>query len=66
MTVAGLDRVPLAHRVLEPTAPLGDVGAVLSMSGPVFGLDQPEAPAREAAEGLCVVGELGHGARVGP
>ena len=64
MTLAGLDRVPLPYTVFEPTSPLGQVGAVLSMACPVAGLDEPEALAQEAGERLGVVGE-DHGSKVG-
>lgn len=42
MALAGLDRVPLAHRVLEPAPPLNQVGTVLGVAGPVL-LYEPEA-----------------------
>jgi hypothetical protein len=38
---------------------------VLGVPGAVLGLDQPKALARREAEALGIVGELGHGARVG-
>ena len=42
MSVAGLDCVPFDTSILEPAPPLDDVGAVLGVSGPVLGMDQPE------------------------
>ena len=65
MHIAGLHRVPLPVPVLEPPAPLGDVGAVLGVPCPVLRIDQPEAAFRFEREGLAVVGDLSHRARVG-
>jgi len=48
--VARLDRVPLAGSVLEPTTPLRDVRAALSMAGPTLGLDHPKASLGEEVE----------------
>ncbi len=63
MAIARFDRVPLAGSVLEPPSPFGDVGAVLSMARPIIGLDESEALARQEAEALGVVGELGYGSQ---
>lgn len=65
VAVARLDRVPPTGGVLEPHPPLGEVGTVLGVPGAVLGVDEPEALAGCQAEGLGIVGELGHGARVG-
>ena len=65
VAVAGLDRVPLAGPILEPPSPFGDVGTVLGVSSPVLGMNQPEAALRLEVERVAVVGDLGHGARVG-
>src|ERR1035441_315241 len=62
VTVTRLDRVPLAGPVLEPPTPLGHIGTVLGVAGPVLGLDHPEAMLRKEGEGLAVVL---HSARVG-
>ena len=40
VAVAGLDGVPFAGVVPEPPPPLGNVRAVLSVTRPVFGLDE--------------------------
>ena len=53
VTVAGLDRVPLAGPVLEPASPFRDVGTMLGVPGLV--LDEPEALLRLEAERLGVV-----------
>ena len=63
--VAGADGVPLAGPVLEPSPPVHAVRAVLGVPSPVLVLDEPEALARQEAETLGIVGELGHGARIG-
>jgi hypothetical protein len=55
MALAGLDRVPLAHLVLEPTPPFDQERTVLGVAGPILGLDQPEATPRGQAERLGVI-----------
>jgi hypothetical protein len=60
VSIAGFDRMPLASSVLEPTSPLGNVGAMLGVASPILGLDEPEALVRLANEALGVVSQLGH------
>lgn len=65
VSVAGFDGVPLPPLVLETPTPLCEVGAVLGVPGPSSARISRKQRCDWSEKGLAVVGELGHGGRLG-